>query len=81
MEAAQGVEAMKRKRPIPPPAWLRAGVVVDYSSVIGEPPTQHNLVVRTDPAQMDSGHWVVWLEGKSGCVSVDAVSRTVGVGP
>lgn len=56
----------------PPPDWLRAGVVVDYCSVIGEAPTQHGLTVRTDPQQMDSGHWVVWLEGKSGCVHVDA---------
>lgn len=72
---------MRCKEPIPPPAWLRAGATVDYSSVIGQPPTQRNLVVRTDPARLDSGHWVVWLEGKVGCVSVDAVAPAAGAAP
>lgn len=76
MEGSQGVEAVRRKKQPAPPTWLHAGVRVDYSSVIGEPPTQHNLIVRTDPQQLSSGHWVVWLEGKAGCVHVDAVRPT-----
>lgn len=46
-----------RKRGKAPPPWLLAGERVDYHSVIGEPPTEFNLRVRTDPQLMDSGHW------------------------
>jgi len=60
------------RRLIAPPDWLVAGALVDYCAVIGEPATEHGLKVRTDPGQLPSGHWVVWLEGKSACVSVDA---------
>lgn len=64
----------RQKRTDPaPPAWLREGVRVDYSAVIGEPPTQRNLVVLAGPDMADSGHWVAWLEGKPGCVSIDAL--------
>ena len=61
-----------RKRKPTPPSWLIEGIVVDYHSVIGEPATQFNLRVRVGPQQLDSGHWVVWLEGKAGCVYVEA---------
>lgn len=57
---------------IAPPTWLVVGAYVDYCSVIGEPPTDTGLRIRTGPDQLPSGHWVVWLEGKSACVSVDA---------
>lgn len=63
---------MARKKHKAPPPWLVAGARVDYCSVIGRPPTDRDRVVRTDPEQLASGAWVVWLEGKSGCVSVDA---------
>lgn len=56
------------------PKWLSEGVMVDYHSVIDEPATQRNMRVRVGPQLLSSGHWVVWLEGKAGCVHVDAVT-------
>lgn len=71
-----------RKRAKSPPSWLVEGAMVDYHAVIGEPATQFNMRARTSPQQMDSGHWVVWLEGKSGSVSVDACTPATGsLGP
>lgn len=60
------------RRLIKPPEWLVVGAFVDYCSVLGEPPTELGLKVRSDPGQLDSGHWVVSLEGKSAVVSIDA---------
>ena len=62
----------RNRKIVTPPAWLVAGVRVDYCAIIGEPPTQRNMSLRTDPEQLDSGQWVVWLEGKAGCVAVEA---------
>ncbi len=55
-----------------PAAWLKEGALVDYCSIIGEPPTEFNMTVRWGPQKMASGHWVVWLIGKPGCVAVEA---------
>ena len=54
--------------------WIQPGVRVNYHSVIGEPATDFDLVIRAGPQKLPSGQWVVWLEGKAGCVAVDAVS-------
>ena len=64
-----------------PPAWLVVGATVDYCSIIGEPPTEHGLIVRAGPQRMASGHWVVWLRGKAGCVAVEACQRPTPPGP
>ena len=63
----------REREPSPPPAWLKKGVLVDYCSVIGQPPTKLGLRARTDPEQLYSGHWVIWLEGHAGAVACDAV--------
>ncbi len=60
---------------IKPPEWLVMGAIVNYCSVIGEPPTELGLEVREAPAQLPSGHWVVWLKGKAACVAVDACQQ------
>ena len=72
VEAARSLEPKPRRRR--PPKWLTIGVHVDYHAVIGGPVTQSNLEVRSGPEKLPSGQWVVWLWGKTGCVSVDAVS-------
>lgn len=56
--------------------WIRVGAAVDYCSVIGEPPTRRGLTVRSEPYQSSSGHWVVFLNGHSGFVSVLSVQPT-----
>lgn len=53
--------------------WITVGARVDYCSIIGEPPTKHGLTVRSEPYQSNSGHWVVFLNGHSGFVSVLSV--------
>jgi len=71
----QNMERMrKRRRKEAPPEWLRVGSGVDYHSIIGGPVTQAGLVVRDGPRQLSAGDWVVWLEGKGGCVAVEAVT-------
>jgi hypothetical protein len=54
------------------PPWLVVGARVDYCSVIGQPATEFNMVVKAAPEQLASGLWVVWIEGKAGCVAVEA---------
>lgn len=63
--------ARAKQKPKAPPTWLQVGVLVDYCSVIGGPPTQLRLEVSDGP-QLMSDQWVVWLKGKAGCVAVDA---------
>lgn len=63
-----------KRRTKKPPAWLKPGVRVDYHSIIGGPVTLANAVVRDGPCLM-CDHWSVWLEGKSGSVAVEAVTR------
>ena len=53
------------------PNWIKEGDVVDYRSIIGHEVTQPRMRVSHGPT-MVSGNWVVWLEGKSGCVAVEA---------
>jgi hypothetical protein len=57
------------------PSWPVEGDLVDYSSTIGRAPTMLGAVVRVAPRQLPSGEWVVWLHGKSGCVSLRALSK------
>lgn len=71
----QGWQAVRRTKPTPRPSWPTVGDVVDYCAVIGEPPTMFGLTVESGPGQLASGHWVVWLGNKPGCVSVDACAR------
>lgn len=61
-----------------PPAWLVEGALVDYCPILGEPPKHFGMVVRTGPYQLESGRWVVWLEGKPGCVAVEACHEAAG---
>jgi hypothetical protein len=60
------------KRTKRPPLWLKEGAVVDFCATIGQPPTATGLVVKWGPELQASGRWVVWLEGKLGCVAVEA---------
>ena len=46
--------------------------MADYHPVIGEAEVTLTARVRIGPQQLPSGQWVVWLEGKSGCVAVEA---------
>jgi hypothetical protein len=57
--------------------------MVDYHAVIGGPITQYSMHVRTGPRQLsDGGAWVVWLDGKAGCVAVEACTEATGsLGP
>ena len=57
------------------PTWITPGLVVDYHSLIRPlgPVTQAGLVVREGPYDLH-GQWVVWLHGKAGCVSVEAIT-------
>jgi len=51
-------------------------VVVDYHSIIGGPVTQAGLSIESGPRQLGrGGPWVVWLKDKSGCVSIEAITR------
>ena len=57
--------------------WIQIGTRVDYHPIIGEPATDFDLVIRAGPQKLPGGQWVVWLEGKAGCVAVEAVSPHV----
>jgi hypothetical protein len=52
-------------------------VRVHYHPIIGEPHDGKVYTVRADGGpQLLSGHtWVVWLDGKAGCVCCEAVSE------
>lgn len=73
---------MKRRRK-GSPSWLKPGVKVDYHSIIGGPVTAPSLEVVAGPQELGGpgGTWCVWLDGKSGCVSVEAVTPAAGVSP
>lgn len=70
LETLQAIcDAWNAKHPV--------GTLVDYSSVIGEKPTFQGKTRCV--AYVLSGHTpVVFLEGKSGCVALEAV-KAVGV--
>lgn len=57
-----------------PKDWMVIGAKVDYSSIIGGPATMVAAEIRSGPERLSSGEWVVWLEGKSGCVSISAIT-------
>lgn len=63
-------------------AWnakYKIGTEVDYSSIIGGPPTLRSKT-RSE-AQVLSGHSaVVWLEDKSGCVGIEHCKPLLPVG-
>jgi len=51
--------------------WNQLGTLVEYHPIIDKP--EHRLRKTRTPAQVLSGHTaVVWLEGESGCVALDA---------
>ena len=52
---------------------ISVGMMVRYHPVIGEGHDGETYEVR-HVGKLCSGHDVVWLKGKSGCVSVDAIS-------
>lgn len=70
---------MTRKIRTVPAPWLVVGARVDYFSRIdpipSDIPTLSDLKVVAGPCQLPSGQWVVWLKGKSGCVSIDAIRK------
>lgn len=53
--------------------WIRPGAVVDYHAVIGGPVTDRGRVVASGPERLGGGQWVAWLDGKPGCVAVEAL--------
>ena len=55
-----------------PPDALRVGMLVWYYSVLPttDPDFRTQEVIRSEPWQLGSGHWVVKLEGRSGGFSV-----------
>jgi hypothetical protein len=47
------------------------GTTIEYHPIIGEP--EHRIRTTRSEAQVLSGHTaVVWLNGESGCVALDA---------
>ncbi len=56
------------------PDWLHDGVEVDYHSIIDGPITGR-FKVEGEPYRLNGERWVVWLHGKSGCVSVEALTK------
>jgi hypothetical protein len=59
-----------------PAPWMKVGARVDYHSLINPlgPVTLGNAEIRAGPDRLASGGWVVWLKGKSGCVSIEAIT-------
>lgn len=62
--------------------WLREGTLVDYHGVIGGPVTIAGLTVRGEPFPTPTPRgyrgkpsWCVMLNGKSGWVACDALTR------
>jgi hypothetical protein len=57
-----------------PSFWMpRTGDIVDYHSIVGGPISSHGHTV-TSVGELPSGSAVAWISGKSGCVSVDALT-------
>lgn len=68
---------MKRRAPRrarAPAKWIKPGARADYHAVIGGEVTAPSMLITTEPSMM-CGSWVVWLEGKAGCVAVEALTR------
>lgn len=69
---------MGRRKPqqfTPPPEWMKLGVTVNYHSIIGGPVTLANTRTRSDPWQLGHGEWVVLIEGRTGGICLDALTR------
>jgi hypothetical protein len=58
-------------------ADIHVGDVIRYHPVIGEPDNGRDYTVRAT-GTMPSGHDVAWLDGKAGCVAVEALTRPRG---
>jgi hypothetical protein len=56
------------------PKNIKKGMRVNYHSIIGGPATIEGATVREEPFRMASGEWVCMITGKSGYVSVAALS-------
>lgn len=55
---------------------LKKGDRVNYHSRIGGPVTSTGHVLRDDPFQIPGQrHWLAFITGKAGYVTVDALSR------
>lgn len=54
---------------------LKPGIKVLYHSITGYPGKEYT--VRSEPWQLGSGEWVVLLDGISGGVAVDHISKVV----
>jgi hypothetical protein len=52
----------------------RKGDKVDYHSVIGGPVTKAGLTITSDPLYMPSGDMVVFVDGVSGYVAIEALT-------
>ena len=59
---------------------FRVGDIVDYHSVIDEPPTSFDHEITHIRVIPSSDKPVAWLKGKAGCVTVDALSFTTRIG-
>ena len=60
-----------------PSYWMPiVGDIVDYHSVIGEEITEYNMKVRA-VGELAGGEPVAWLDGKPGCVSMDALTPSI----
>ena len=57
-----------------PKAWMIDGALADYHSMIGQEVTKPGVTLRGAPFKAASGHWVVFVTGVSGYVSIDALS-------
>ncbi len=56
-----------------PPTWMVLGALVDYSPMIGAPPTVLGTRIRSEPWQLGDGQWVVKIEGRAGGVAIEAL--------
>lgn len=54
---------------------IKKGMLVNYHSIIGQPPTRIGVEVTSVPWELYSGQWVCKIKGQSGCVSIDALSE------
>ena len=54
---------------------MKVGDLVNYHSIIGEPPTSGpHRIQNIGEIPSSNGQPVAWIEGVSGCVSLDALS-------
>ena len=76
LERMEADQALLEKRCAEWNAKYPVGTAIEYHPVIGAP--EFRLRKTRSPAQVLSGHSaVVWLEGESGCVSLEACHPTL----